>query len=633
MRRSVLLLASTSAAALFIAACSSSSGTGTNGGPTAGNTPVVISDKVNVATPTDIDDVTVATDRLTFPAATHPDLLKRVAGDILVGDPKAGSTTNPRGYLRKVVSVASDGTNIVVMTTPALLNEAVRQGQFKGTLQSPTLGLKGPVMSQSVRGGELRPLTNGPMVDAPLTLLDFSGQDIFRGSGTVNLLENPPKTIGFDAHATFTKATLTFTPSFDVGADIQLDLSNILGSIHEFHVIATGQLDADVEVDVALKLTGNATGADLTQLIAQRVFQAQSKTLVDYPINLGALTVGPLNIPVSADFKTTLDCSFNWGGNAEVDVGGVASASVTAGFRYDPTSGMQPVGSHMQSFTQVGPTWTLNGEVGARCTLKPEFDLKFWDIAAAEIWAEPYVALRADAACNNAALTGQVSGEAYAGVSATAHAKVDIFGLYTWEKLCTLFALDSPHASFSETFPLPGGMNASCTPPPAAPPPLDQESPPASCFGDGSGPNAPPLADAGLNPVSNDDGGNTTTGDDGGTTTTGNDGGTSTTCTITPESPPGGWTCDPSKYGDCVCDCNCGATDRDCASGQCGACDHDTCTLGDALGTSCMLDGQGGACIQSICANDSYCCEFSWSASCVAHITNGDYACTQKTCP
>ena len=622
MRRSVVLLTSAAAAAFLAAACSSSS-TNPSGPGTGTAPPVVISNKVTVALASAVNDVVVAQDRLTFPAASHQDMLARKAGDILVGDPKLGSTTNPRGFLRKVKSVATstDGMTIVVLTDPALLNEAVQQGSFRGTLQAPALGLKGPVV-QSARLGGLRPETNGPMLDAPMTLLDFSGKDIFRGSGSVNLLENPPKSIGFDAHATFQKATLTFTPKFDVGADIRLDLSNILGSVHEFHAIATGQLDADVEIEMALDLTGNATGADLTQLIAQKVFQAQSKTLVEYPIDLGALSVGPLNIPVSADFKTTLDCSFDWGGNAGVVAGGIASASVTAGLKYDPTNGVTPVWSHTQSFTQVGPTWTLNGAVGAKCTLRPEFDLKFWDVAAAEIWAEPYVALHADAACNNATLTGQLSGEAYAGVSATAHAKIDVFGLYKWEKTCQLFAIDSPHAMVNATFPLPGGMNATCTPPPAAPAPVNQDAPPSSCFGDGSGPNTPPADDAGtVNPISNDDGGGVAPSGDGGS------------CNISPEQPPAGWTCAPSKYGDCVCDCNCGATDRDCATGQCGGCDHTTCVEGTPLGTSCTQDGQGGACIQSICAHDSYCCEFSWSASCVAHITNGDYACTAKTCP
>jgi hypothetical protein len=445
----------------------------------------------------------------------------------------------------------------------------------------------------------------------------------------VNLLENPPKNIGFNAYATFTKGTLTFQPTFDVGADIELDLSDIAGSIKEVHVIATGELDADVEIDAALNLTGNATGDDLATLIAQKVFQAQSKTLCDYPIDLGSITVGPLNIPASAEFKTTLSCTFDWGGTAEVTGGATAKETVQAGFRYDPTNGFTPVISHNEQFTQVGPTWTLQGEVGAKCTLKPEFDLKLWDVASGEIWAEPYVAFKADAQCdqtqNPPKLTGQVSGDAYAGVSAAAHAKIDVLGLFKWEKSCTLFSYETPHASFSGSFTLPGGTTASCTQPQMQPPAPNMDTPPPMCFGD---PSAPPPMDAGPNPVNNDDGG-ASSGD--GATPVGD--GAVGSCNTNNDPAPPGWTCDPGKYGDCVCDCGCNGTDIDCAAGQCGGCTHDTCTTGAPLGTMCTNDGQNGACIQSICANDSYCCDYEWSASCVAHITNGDFACTAKTCP
>jgi hypothetical protein len=64
-----------------------------------------------------------------------------------------------------------------------------------------------------------------------------------------------------------------------------------------------------------------------------------------------------------------------------------------------------------------------------------------------------------------------------------------------------------------------------------------------------------------------------------------------------------------------------------------GKCDHSACVTGDALSSSCTLDNQGGACIAAICANDSFCCDFTWDGSCVAHVTNGDYGCTPSDCP
>jgi hypothetical protein len=103
-------------------------------------------------------------------------------------------------------------------------------------------------------------------------------------------------------------------------------------------------------------------------------------------------------------------------------------------------------------------------------------------------------------------------------------------------------------------------------------------------------------------------------------------------------TPPAGWTCDAQQWGDCKCDCNCGAVDPDCTPMQCSGCDHDVCTIGAALAPTCTLDGQNGACIAAICQNDQYCCETGpqpsgWTISCVAHIWNGDFGCAPSTCP
>ena len=65
-------------------------------------------------------------------------------------------------------------------------------------------------------------------------------------------------------------------------------------------------LHADVELDVGLRLDGDMNGEDLALLIAQKVLKSQTTTIAEYPIDLGHLTLGPLSIPVHADFKATL---------------------------------------------------------------------------------------------------------------------------------------------------------------------------------------------------------------------------------------------------------------------------------------------------------------------------------------
>ena len=292
-------------------------------------------------------------------------------------------------------------------------------------------------------------------------------------------------TVGYTATATVTTGTLDFSPSFDIGADIEPNLSDPLSSVKEFHVKANGQLDADLELNVGFALTGNMTGADLTDLIAENVLQAPSATLADYPIDLGSISLGIISIPVHAEFKATLACELSYGGGVGVDVGGKVSGSVTAGFEYE-NSQLTPVFNHTESFTMIGPNWTSDAAVHVLCSVKPEFDLSFFDVASGSIYAQPHVSLDASAVCSPSALTATVSGSAQAGIDAVASANVDVFGLYQWNKTCTLFDVESPTAAVSGTFPLPGGAATTCTSnPPAAVAPL--AAPPPSCFGGSSG--------------------------------------------------------------------------------------------------------------------------------------------------
>jgi hypothetical protein len=604
-----------------VVACSSSKNDGGGNGGGASGTgadgSATLADHASVLPAAQTGDVVVASDHLEFPAATHPDMLQRQVGDVLIGD--KGGAQNPYGFLRKVAGAPTQsGGTILVPTTKATLLDAVKQAKFQATLQTPGLTMTGPATSAfgvhpqgGVQGG------------TTIKLLDYSGTKLYDGSGNVTLPSG--HTFGYAAHATITTGTLNFSPSWDVGADIEPNLSDPLSSLKEVHAIGQGQLDADLELDLGMQMTGNMNGDDLAQLIAQKVLQAPSKTLADYPIDLGSISLGLFSIPIHAEFKAVLSCNLSYGGGLGVTGGGKASAMVKAGFEYQNQQ-FTPVFDHNESFTMVGPNWTMDSAAHVFCNVKPEFDLAFWDVASGSVWADAHVTLDAAAECSATKLTGNVSGDAQAGVDAAAQAKVDVFGLYKWDKECTLFDVESPQASFSGSFSLPGGTTTTCTsnPPPANP---VQDGPPASCFGDGSGGGG------------GDDGGTTNpnpTGDDGGTTSSG-DGGTGQVvdgCVpLSDHQPPSGWTCDPSRYGDCVCDCDCGGTDVDCVPGTCAGCDHDACTIGDALGSTCKQDNQGGACIAAICANDSYCCTFSWSASCVQHIKNGDYGCTPSDCP
>jgi hypothetical protein len=531
--------------------------------PTGENT-IVLAQGVTVLDAKKTDDVTVQATRLIFPKATHADIAGKKAGDVLVGD--AGFSTgtpNRWGFLRKVKAVRTEGDTIVVDTEQANLTDVITDGELAGTITVPSLVPDDPAAS---------PKSLGTKADKPIKILDFSGKTLFAKTGSVEL--SPGKTLGFEANVTLTKGTLNFTPSFDVGAKVKPALS-LKGAIKEAHVIATGKFDAIAEVDASFKLIGTATGDDVAALIAKKVFNSPSTTIADHKIKLPGLKLGFISVPAHAEFRAIVKCDLKWGGETRVVVGGKASATIKAGAEYDGTK-ISPVWDHDETFEQLGPTWTINHDLGLRCAIVPELKLNLWDVAAGEITAEAYARLDARATCNSSTLTGDVEGSAQAGASAKAKAKLDIFGLYKWQKECTLFDLQSPEATFTGSFPL--GKGATCTDSPAPPAPTPTSSPSPSCFGDES--------------TGGEDAG-TDSGDSG-------DGGTDTGVGDTGPEPV--------------------------------MCDHDVCAIGGPLTTGCTKDGQAGECIKAICKEDPYCCETAWTISCIDKVEKGEFGCTPRKC-
>jgi hypothetical protein len=530
---------------------------------------VTVAQGVTILEAKSVDDVTVQADRLVFPRATHADIASKKAGDVLVGDAGISPTTpNKWGFLRKVVSVTADGDNYVVVTERADLTDVITEGELSGQLTVPSLQPDDPAASTK---------TLGKKGGSPIKLLDFSGKTLFAKTGSIEV--QPGKTLGYEANVTLTKGTLDFTPTFDVGAKIGKPSGfSLKGVVKEAHAIATGKLDAVAEIDASFKLTGTATGEDVAALIAKKVFNKPTTVIADHKIKLPGLKLGFISVPAHAQFRAVVTCDLKWGGESRVVVGGKASATVSAGARFDGSK-ISPVWEHSESLEQLGPVWTINHDLGVRCAIIPELRLNLWDVAAGEVVAEAYGALEARATCNSSTLTGDVSGSAYAGVSARAKAKLDVFGLYKWEKECTLFDMHSPKATFTGSFPL--GKGATCTEVPAAPTPMPTSTPAPSCFGDST--------------VSGGEDAGSPGTDAGGADSGSADGGGEETGSV--------------------------------------LCDHDVCTNGGPLTTGCTKDSQAGACIKAICENDPYCCTTAWSVSCIDKVERGEYGCTPRTCP
>jgi hypothetical protein len=436
----------------------------------------------------DLNDlVVVSDDKLVYPASAWDELKDATNGDILLGDRQSADSAgqNPDGYLRRVQSITQDAGTVVVTTSQATLQEAVDALHVQGTLQVPPLGLTGP-MTQSA-GAHFQDLTGSTKIG----LLDFSGTKLLDTTGNVTV---DSKTIGYHAFANITTGTLSFSPSYDVGIDLGFL------SIKGFHATATGELDATLLVDAGVQLQTTLDNQTFTDLVAQKIFGSPTSTIADYNVSLGSLKVGPFNMPSSAHFTATLSCDFAWGGPVEVKVGGTAKASITAGIKYDNGS-ISPVFDKSGSLTQTGPNWTIDGATRAYCSIKPTLQLNFFGVASAQLTAEGYAGLGGSVVCGGKDGSGNslglMHGDAEAGVSATVLAKVDLLGLYKWQKECTLFDFNT-ELQKDDAFVLPGGSSATCSlgggdyslPPK---PPAD----PSSCFGSdstsGSGDSGSPI--------------------------------------------------------------------------------------------------------------------------------------------
>lgn len=461
--RTVLALSSVVAFSASMACGSSKDepATGSVGG-------VVLVDGVKILDAKQANDVAVLAGKLELPKSTH-DAPK--VGDVLVGD--AGETAdspNKFGFLRRVTAVREEGGKYVVDTEQAELGDVVKEGEFQTTLEVPSIAADDPAAvaepTSAFKGGKT------------IKVLDFSGKTLFSNTGSVDL--STGKSIGYEANVVLSKGTLDFTPKFDVGAKLGFSGFSLKGLVKEAHVIATGNLEAVAEVDASFKLTSTATGEDVAALIAKKVFGKPSTTIADHKIKLPSFKFGPLSVPAHVEFKAVVECDMKWGGETRVVVGGKASATISAGAKYDGST-ISPVFEHSESLEKIGPTWTITNDMGLRCAIKPEMRLNLWDVASGEILAEAYASLNAKARCDASKLTGTVTGNAFAGVNARAHAKLNVFGLYKWEKECTLFDLQTPVADVSGSFPL--GSGATCTPFPDEPLPTPVKSPSPSCFG------------------------------------------------------------------------------------------------------------------------------------------------------
>lgn len=541
MSKKSLFLACTAAFVLGAVACGGSGddqpgafqNEPSNGGNGDGS--VVLHDGTTVVGPDLANIADVQDDRIVFPSGAAQALGQLKTNGILMSDRGTGGK-NPDGFLRRITSISSSSDGVTIMTVPATLQEAVDKLVVHGTFDTPDLDIGGPVQTQSIhtqgKGG------------TTIKLLDFSGTQLFDVKDTATASDGT--TVPYEVYASIDTGTLGFSPSYDFDADVGFL------KLNSFKVNATGKLDATLMATAGVKFDSTVSAAEQAKIAGKQLTKTYSKTIANYNVSLGSLGIGSISLPASAQFTATLNCSFDFTAPIEAKIGGVASAQITAGLSYANGS-LTPSFSKDATLTPSAPTFTKQGMMRGTCTVNPQFTLKFFGAATAQLTANAYAGIGASETCGGKDASGNaqalIHGDAEAGVSAKVLAQVDLFGLYKWKKECTLFDV-SGTAQYDTTFPYPAGTT--CTVAGPFPLPPAQPADLSSCFsGSDDGSGTPP------------------TGVDAGGADAGDSG------TLIP-----------------------------------GTCTHDVCTAGEKLGQAC------DDCTMKVCAVDSYCCDTYWGLSC-----------------
>ncbi|NOZ09410.1 MAG: hypothetical protein GXO91_11155 [FCB group bacterium] len=319
---------------------------------------VIISDKVVLPDEDPsitIDEIGEDQITLTF-SGDQPDINEN---DILVG----GNAENG-GYLRKVTAVAVNGNTMEIQTTQATLVEAIEQGSLDTTL---TLDFGGS--NRSLYNLELVRKLDGVTVRD--NGIDISGTELFNDNFN-----------GTDVLISIPTGTITFTPNLNLGFDI-----NWFGHLHEFHTIASGNLNFNF--DIRGEFSGSLAGFNND----------------DNPVELASFSNSFYQAVGIVPVWETVTLAFEAG--YSVDIG--YSGSVQAGF--DSNIGIESgatweegvwsgVWNPSYNFNWHPPEWNAEAHVEIRGYVRPTITIELYSMAGPYLDVEPYARLDASVETN-----------------------------------------------------------------------------------------------------------------------------------------------------------------------------------------------------------------------------------------
>jgi hypothetical protein len=277
--------------------------------------------------------VTVAPTSLRASGTAAAALASLHAGDIVVAS-QAG------GFLRKVDSVSSNGTDIVVTTEPAALDDALVQGALHAStdLLAPAAGDRAA----------------SSVVNVPPLVINFNELPLFDQGAQGKLALD---------------GTLTLHPYLDV------DLAFGGGRLQSFELVLNGDIDAQL----ALKLTAGGT---LSQSFTQTIWSAPPVVLTQF--------IGPFPLVETVSVELVATGEVHAGATGTLTLGGLdATAQLAAGARFDGTS-WSPVATQTVDLQPVQPALDVAASAGGSVSLQARVAVRFYDIAGPHLGVGPY---------------------------------------------------------------------------------------------------------------------------------------------------------------------------------------------------------------------------------------------------
>ena len=357
-----LLLLLIGSVACGATACTQDDGAETEEGATDA-AEVRVSPQVVVADTRAADATEVQEGKLLIPLDAAEKYRALSPGTVFVGARGGSSSKNPDGFLRRIVSTNVEGPNVVFVTSPATILDAIVDGNLKTS--SGSVNLDGDHLSanKSVTSIDLD-FSKQPLVDNVETITTAAGETKFFESITIDT--------GF----------LKSRPSVDI------DLRIKEGKVTRFMSKVEGNLDSSIVASARVTAEGPVNEEVLTALREKR-HQVKKTLYQSKRLPLPTFAVGRIPVSPAAQFTVSLTCDIGFGGPMKAVTGVEAKSYVRLAGIFERGDWAPPSTSEFD----IKPSFELEhaGVLDARCAIMMDAELSAFGVGGVTMTVAPYL--------------------------------------------------------------------------------------------------------------------------------------------------------------------------------------------------------------------------------------------------